>query len=246
MRMDVPLNLVSPAQSDAIADAITAEIDAIPQFPHILRLQQILSNPDAVFQIFPGDFTDPALLPILKTANSMMYAPPHRVHSIEEAVKLIGFKGIQNLVMAYGARNLLMHRYRLDIIEETMRHSAEVAFYAYKIARHFKIKVYQDSIYAGALLHDIGKIMVNALNPELLEKIKKICREKGIAQDMIENLTSGYNHSIIGGRLAEKWNFPEALKEIIRYHHVPSEAKEAYIQAASAVYLPMLCHCRRS
>jgi HD-like signal output (HDOD) protein len=44
------------------------------------------------------------------------------------------------------------------------------------------------------------------------------------------------NHAEIGALLAEKWNFPETLVSIIRYHHSPQEAPRNK-ELAEAVYL---------
>ena len=238
--LHIPLNLVSAEESEYIADSLVSEIKKIPQFPqHVLELQKILRDENADFSDLAKIIEkDPALIAdLLKTANSVMYALPHRVHSIEEAVKLIGFKGIQNLVLTYSTQKLLMNQYRLDVILEIMNHSAEVAFYAYEIAKMHNLKQLMDDIYVGGILHDIGKIMVNALKPKLIEKIKRLCREKGINQDLLENLTNGYNHSIIGGKLAEKWNFPVMITDIIRFHHIPTEASDISFPAAATVNL---------
>jgi len=239
-RLEIPLSIVTSTESDIIADAIAKEIEEIPQFPpHILQLQKILGDPNANFKDVSEIIQkDPALIAdILKTANSVMYAMPHKVNSIEEAVKIMGFNGIRNLITVYTTRKILMNNYRLDIIENIMAHSSEVAFYAYEIAKSYRIKNYIDDIYTGAILHDIGKIMINALRPDILDNIKTMCRERGVPSHILEDLTNGYNHSIIGGKLSEKWQFPQLLTSIIRYHHIPLEAKDEYLEPVSIVYL---------
>jgi putative nucleotidyltransferase with HDIG domain len=238
--LSIPLTLVTSEESDIIADSIAQEIQEIPQFPqHVLELQRILKNPNANFDHLSHIVKkDPALIAdLLKTANSVMYALPHKVNSINEAVKLIGFKGVESLVLTYATQKLLMNNYRLDLIHNVMDHSAEVGYYASEIARLYQFKEAQDDIYIGGLLHDIGKIMVNALKPNMIDRIKTICRERGISRELMENLTNGYNHSIIGGKLAKKWNFPESLYQIIRYHHVPTEAAEGYFHQVACTYL---------
>lgn len=240
IHLQLPLNLVSSQESEVIAESIATEIDAIPQFPpHILQLQKILGDPNAEFKDLAKIIErDPALIAdLLKTANSVLYALPHQVESIEEAVKLIGFKGVGTLILTYSTQHLMMNRYRLDVINEIMNHSAEVAFYAHEIARHFNLKEHIDTIYLGGILHDIGKIMINALKPHMMKRIKKLCKEKGLSQNFLEQLTNGYNHAIIGGKLAEKWNFPQLLTELIRYHHVPTESQDENFPMVSCIYL---------
>ncbi|HOJ49958.1 MAG TPA: HDOD domain-containing protein [Spirochaetota bacterium] len=239
-RLEIPLSIVTSLESDIIAETIAKEIEDIPQFPpHILQLQKILGNPNSNFKDVSEIIQrDPALIAdILKTANSVLYAMPNKVNTIEEAVKIMGFNGIRNLITVYTTKKILMNNYRLDIIENIMAHSAEVAFYSYEIARLYGIRKNIDEIYTGGILHDIGKIILNALRPDILDNIKTICREKGIPSYILEDLTNGYNHSIIGGKLSEKWGFSEILTSIIRYHHIPLDAKDEYIEPVSIVYL---------
>jgi HD-like signal output (HDOD) protein len=42
----------------------------------------------------------------------------------------------------------------------------------------------------------------------------------------------GFDHGIVGVRLAQKWGLPPVLQECIQFHHDPSEAKEYPIEVA--------------
>jgi putative nucleotidyltransferase with HDIG domain len=94
-----------------------------------------------------------------------------------------------------------------------------------------------DDIYVAAMLHDFGKIITSTLQPELVEKINKICVDKGIPLSSLEDLTKGYNHSIIGSQLSEKWNFPEKFVQAVKYHHIPLEASQDYKSLVYVIYL---------
>jgi putative nucleotidyltransferase with HDIG domain len=241
--LKIPLSLLNEEEEDFIANEVKKEIEVIPQFPqHILELQKILSNPNANFSDLAHIINrDPSLIAdLLKTANSSMYMLPNKVKTIDEAVKMIGFKGVKNLVWTYSAQKLLSEKYNFNIIKDTIDHSAEVAFYAYELAKHFKFKEIIDEIFTAAILHDLGKIIINSLKPDVLSRITKICNKKGINSSVIENLTDGFNHSIIGARLAEKWNFPESIIESIKYHHIPLEASEKHQKIVYLIYLANL------
>jgi len=174
-----------------------------------------------------------------------MYALPKKVSSIEEAVKFIGFHGIRNLVMTYSAQKLLISRYKLDIVKEIMEHSAEVSFYAQEIARIYKLKEYYDELYMGGILHDLGKIIAQSIRPDIYRNISRICEEKSIPLNILESMTNGYNHSLIGARLAEKWNFPPSIVSMIKYHHVPLQSEEGNFKKNAVIYIAnMIAHCR--
>ena len=87
----------------------------------------------------------------------------------------------------------------------------------------------QDVGGASRSLDLLGKI---SLNCSILLRITSynVCYtkllRKGISREIIENLTSGYNHAMVGARLAEKWNFPDNLVKTIMHHHNPLEADE--------------------
>ena len=240
IKIIIPLSLIDKEDSNKIADTIVKEIEEIPQFPqHIIELEKILSTPNSNFNsIFKIIKKDPSLIAdLLKTANSAFYMLPHKVNSIEEAIRLIGFKGIRNLVMTYAAQNILMNRYNLKHIKEIMNHSFETAFYAFNLAKRLGLKDIADDAYLAGILHDFGKIIVNSLKPGILEEIKNICSNSNINRDLVENLTSGYNHSIIGAKLAKKWNFPEHLVQSIQFHHDPLGASDESLELVSIVYL---------
>jgi HD-like signal output (HDOD) protein len=82
----------------------------------------------------------------------------------------------------------------------------------------------------------------SSLKPHMIEKILKICNEKGISSDILENLTDGFNHSLIGSKLAEKWNFPASIVEAIKYHHSPYESADAYKDMIYIIYLANLIY----
>lgn len=236
----IPLSLISQEEGEKIAATIIKEIDEIPQFPqHIIELEKILSDPNANFtNIYNIIKKDPSLIAdLLKIANSALYMLPQKVNSIQDAVRLIGFKGIRNLVVTYTTRNILMNRYNLTVIKQIMEHSYEVAYYAYEMSKKLKLKNIIDDVYLCGILHDFGKIIVNSIKPGIMDKIKELCHEKGINRDIIEDLTSGYNHSTIGAKLAEKWNFPDILTDTILNHHNPLEANDNNRDLIYMIYL---------
>jgi putative nucleotidyltransferase with HDIG domain len=236
----IPLTLISKEEGEMISETVVKVIDEIPQFPqHVMELQRQINDPNANFSVISHIIErDPAIIAdLLKVANSAFYMLPKKVNSIQEAVRLIGFKGIRNLVITYTTRNILMNKFNIEVIKEIMDHSYEVAYYAYELAKTMKKKELIDDVYLCGILHDFGRIIANSINPDVMKKITEICNAKGIGPEILENLTSGYNHSIIGARLATKWNFPEVFVEAIKYHHIPLDARDEYKDLVYIIYL---------
>jgi putative nucleotidyltransferase with HDIG domain len=163
------------------------------------------------------------------------------VDSISEAVKMVGIRGIKNLLYSYGTLKILGD----DTIDKKTlwEHSYKTAFYAYNLIKNFrKDRNLLDDVYVGGILHDMGKIIFANVHPDLLNKIKNFCGEKDLPPSTFEDLAAGMNHAEIGALVAEKWNFPEGLVASIRFHHDPASAPADYKDLIDTVYLAnMFC-----
>lgn len=235
-RITIPFSNVHVENLTELSRQIVDEIDELPQFPdNIVYLQKLINDPTSeLTDIARQISTDPALTAdLLKLVNSAQFMLPKRVDNIVEAVKLVGLRGIKNLLYSYGTSKIL------DINQKWLwDHSYKTAFYAYNLAKNFKKKKdILDDVYVGGILHDMGKIIFADVHPELLEKITAFCASKGIGKDFMEALSAGLNHAEIGGMIAEKWNFPTSLIEAIRYHHEPTECSAEYADVVYTVYL---------
>ncbi len=237
--LSIPFSDIHLEKTDLLTQAIIREVESLPQFPdNIVYLQKLISDPDSeIADIARQISTDPSLTAdLLKLVNSAQFMLPKRVDNIIEAVKLVGMKGIRNLLYTHGTQKILNEKYQ--DMRSLWDHSYRTAFYAYHLARSFKKKKdILDDIYVGGILHDLGKIIIATLHPELLDRIINFCAEKEIPTRMLEDLSVGFNHAEIGAMIAEKWNFPEQLIAAIRYHHEPNETDEKFIDVVYTVYL---------
>jgi HD-like signal output (HDOD) protein len=68
-------------------------------------------------------------------------------------------------------------------------------------------------------------------------KIEALSRKRGVPPRLMEDILTGLNHARIGGLLARKWNFPEALTQAIEFHHRPWASDPEYRKATGLVYL---------
>jgi putative nucleotidyltransferase with HDIG domain len=164
-----------------------------------------------------------------------------KVDNISDAVKMVGIKGIKNLLYSYGTQKILGD----DTVDKKKlwEHSYKTAFYAYNLVKNFKNDAtLLDDVYVGGILHDMGKIIFSNVHPELLEKIKEFCGDKNLPASTFENLSAGMNHGELGALIAEKWNFPDRLVAAIRFHHAPDMAPLDCRDLVDAVYLAnMFC-----
>ncbi len=235
-RITLPFSDIHVENLDMLSEEIVKEINELPQFPdNIIQLQKLINDPDSeISSIARQISTDPSLTAdLLKVVNSAQFMLPKRVDNIIEAVKLVGLRGLKNLLYSYGTQQILNQQ-----MKWLWNHSYKTAFYAYNLARNFKRKKdLLDDAYVGGILHDIGKIIFSEVHPHLLEKISGFCEERGIHRELFEDLSTGLNHAEIGGQIAEKWNFPPTLIQAIRYHHEPLDCDPSMKDVVYTVYL---------
>jgi len=233
----VPINEVKLEKLDMLMNQIVEEIDHLPQFPeNITAIQRLINDPKSeISDIARKISTDPSLTAdLLKTVNSAQFMLPNKVENIVDAVKMLGLRGVKNMLFSYGTEKIL----ELEHHEKLYRHARRVAFYSFTLARQItRSKDIIDDAYIGGILHDIGKIIFAAVRPELLDKLEKFTHARDIAPGLFEELSAGYNHAEIGARIAEKWNFSEPLIESIRFHHEPNSCKPEHRNIVYCVYL---------
>ena len=239
-RIILPLSDEMQKEMDIVSAEFIKTIDSLPQFPeNITRLSRLLSDPDSKMSDIAMQISNDVTLTgeLLKLVNSAAFALANPCASIADAVKLVGLRGIKNLLYSIGSVTTFTNVSGSK--EELWTHAYRVAFYSYNMARNFctSERSVIDDAYICGLLHDMGKIIFETAHPDLLAKIMQICKGKGVSQDIFEKLISGVNHGAIGAKIAERWNFPDVITNVIHYHHEPENAPKEVRRLTSLVYI---------
>jgi putative nucleotidyltransferase with HDIG domain len=248
-RIVIPLEQAHVESLENLSSTIVENVNSLPQFPdNIIIVQRLINDPRSEMSDIARKISmDPALTAdLLKIVNSAQYMAAKKVDSISEAVKMVGMRGIKNLLYSYGTQKLLGD----DTIDKKQlwEHSYKTAFYAFNLVKNFtKDQNLLDDAYVAGILHDMGKIVFSNVHPDLLTKIRNFCAEKGLPSSTFEDLAAGMNHAEIGALVAEKWNFPEALICAIRFHHDPQAAPPEHRALIEPVYLAnMFCEYEKN
>ncbi|MCL2480136.1 MAG: HDOD domain-containing protein [Spirochaetaceae bacterium] len=235
-KLIVPFSKVHKDNLNVLSREIVKEINELPQFPeNIVQLQKMIDDPESeITDISRNIAMDMSLTAdLLKIVNSAQYMLSKKVDSITEAVKLVGLRGLKNLLYSYGTQKILKSG-----LKELWNHANRTAFYAYTLTKSYiKKKDLLDDVYIGGILHDIGKIIFFNAHPNLVGKISDLAKQREMNKDIFEALSAGLNHAEIGALIAEKWNFPEHLIISIRYHHEPSAAPSENWETVATIYL---------
>ncbi len=237
--LSIPQGMTKTESQKRIASEIITEIDSLPAFPENIRIiQDLCKNPDVeIKEISMAISMDAGLASsILKLANSAGYITSKMVDTIEEAVMIIGIKGINTLLVATGVTDIIKSKYKR--YEAIFKDSYKRAFYAQKLSLQMNQSKLTDNAYLAALLADLGRIVMLSISSEQMTRLKTIAGFKGIDNsDLLEEMSIGLSHSTLGGMIAAKWNFHDALIKTIEYHQRPFMAPESEKSLIYIVYL---------
>ncbi len=165
---------------------------------------------------------DPVLTArLLRIANSPFYGLPGKVAAIKDACSLTGVPTLRNLIVAAvamsqfpPAKTSLAHR------GSFWRHSAQCAAFALELATVARQP--RDSAFTAGLLHDIGKLALDALFPA---QYAQVHQHGGTLE--AETAVLGTTHAQIGARIVELWRLPLMIRDAIAGHHHPAAAERA-------------------
>jgi HD-like signal output (HDOD) protein len=174
---------------------------------------------------------------ILQLANSAFIEIRGRVHSLRQAVSLIGIDNVRTLTLSihifshFDARSAIASE-----VASLWEHSAAVASLAKRIAAlESGSKTMAEESFAAGLLHDVGKVILLSERPKEYGEIRKRL-EEGAALEDVEIELLGCSHAQLGGYLMSIWGLPTSLVQAIACHHRPSLAAETGFSALTAVH----------
>lgn len=210
-------------------ESIVEAVNDLPALPHVVvRVMELTEDPDSTADDISNVLNqDQAMTArVLRLANSAFYGFARRISTINDAIIFLGFKTIRSIVMAVSVSDILSGEVEGYALEhgELWKHSQCTAMAARLIARKAKFG-FLDLAYTAGLLHDIGKVILNSFMKEAYHEVVAKVSEENASFIDTENEILGFNHAMVGARVAEKWNLPKELVEAIAFHHHPEKAE---------------------
>ena len=207
------------------------------------KMLSLLEEPDTeISEIEEILRYDPGLTAnILKLANSAYFGIPSKIGSLKQAVIVLGFKRLVQLVVASCVRAVMdksVPGYDLPP-GNLWRHSIAVSIAAEALVKDKQKTVSQD-VFTPALLHDVGKLVLGTFVKEELEAIESIAA-KGVPFVVAENMILNTDHAEIGAQILSHWNFPKDVIHAVRWHHDPESPKMVNIQMDIVYLANLLC-----
>lgn len=212
-------------------DKLVNRIEDIPALPDIVvKLLHASRDPNvSTREMVELIKHDPGLtIKVLRLCNSTYYGLPRKINSIQEALVYIGTDTLVNFVLAGCLSSFYQQAQGGYGLEkgELWRHSVGCAIASQRIAAQSSEDVSGQAFTAG-LLHDIGKIILNAYVDKELPAILKLVESEQLSFCEAEKRVLGFSNTEAGTHVARHWNLPEPLIESIALHQDPTRAKVA-------------------
>lgn len=176
---------------------------------------------------------------VMRLANSSFYGFPGGVGSIREAVLMLGFNEVRNLVIATALMNLSPVRSRGFDWPNFWRQSFTVGVCARVLAR--RTRQNQEAAFLAGVVHDVGLLVVGICLPEQFSRVLEYQREHGVSMIEAEQSLWNTDHAKVGAAVARRWRFPEEICHAIENHH--NSAPVLPVPLTDIVYVAnLLCH----
>lgn len=179
---------------------------------------------------------DPSLTAnMLRVANSAYFGHMKMITSIKDIIVRLGLEAVKLIAITGASVGLLKSPQTAYNLEPgaLWRHSCATAILAKLIGRHAELPD-DSALYSAALLHDIGKVILN--RPLQLELNNREVAFSTMTLADFEQLLLGTNHARVGMALLQSWGLPDSITVPIGVHH-DRDHPQAQLLYSRIVYL---------
>lgn len=204
MAAAVPRLPSGPSVHDALAAAAVRPHTSVDEFADIVA-------------------QDPAMAAkVLQVVNSSFLGRAETLGSAAAAVASLGVEQMRGLALTAKAFVPAGTGTAAgDALEAERRHAVAVASAARQLCPDAHLA---DTAYTAGLLHDIGKLVLAAQQPEEAAALARHGRDTGAPAHQVEHARLGASHAEIGAYLLGLWGLPAVIVDAVAHHHLPERA----------------------
>ncbi len=216
----VPIDDVGIARQVEFA---VGRLDSLSTLPciaalYLPRLIQVQLQPSSLTDIIESD---PALTAkILSLIGKFGVSFPPGRFSLRQSLDKLPRDSVRDAILSIKVSSVFeLDEAGISYKEGLLLHSLAVACCAREIAEMASPQVDLELAYCAGLLHDIGKLALDEAMPKSFAKIVEEAKSSRECSCVIEQKHLGADHTIIGKRLAQKWQLPNPVVLAIWLHH---------------------------
>ncbi|NKN32819.1 HDOD domain-containing protein [Marichromatium bheemlicum] len=211
-------------------DTLVRDIDTLFSMPEVaLRLNQLINDPETT----PADLAevlrcDPALSArLLRLVNSAGRAQVQAIETVGQAIGLIGYRALRDLVFATCAVEMFegLPPERVNMERFWLRSVAcaiAARYLAQRSGQHNG-----ERLFIIGLLHGLGQLVFFARCPERYLRVLERVDTTGMALTAAEHAEFGFDADAVSATLLKHWHFPESIREPIACRLHPEQASTA-------------------
>ncbi len=185
----------------------------LPVLPKVVQeLMQNLGRADvATSEIAAQLDSDPVLCAkLLRLANSAYFGTSRNIASAQDAVQMLGFAMVRNLVMGLGMTGTFPSVPGMDM-PGFWRYSLQSASVARWLARELGLD--DELAFTIGLLHGLGHLVMHAAPDAQMRELDARIAPLALGRADAERAALGYQHGEVSAELAKHWKFPRLIVE---------------------------------
>ena len=204
-------------------------LDSLPTLPIIA--QKLLSlktdTEEGEKQLLLLIEQDPQIMAkIIGLANAPIMGTSRKISSVSEAAIVLGFNRVKSVATGIAVMSLKSASSTGNLkMQDLWMHNLGIAFAMLAIGRAMprKVRPADDYIFLAGMLHDIGYIALDHLDPKRSNELHTYLAAANARPVVeIEKALLEITHDELGAELARHWNLPGDIISVIRYHHIPN------------------------
>ena len=160
---------------------------------------------------------------ILRLANTPQFSVHGNIATVHDAVMLVGFKQIRDMVCVVGVIGSFPQSKAISFdYAQFWRHSIGVAVCSRILAN--RVRLSQDIAFISGMLHDIGQLALIQAAPDEFRMALDYRASHDCQIFEAEQAVFGMDHAKAGAHLVRNWDFPPVICDAIEKHHMPDVA----------------------
>ena len=218
---------------------IKSLVDQPSKLPTIPKVAQMLiesfSADDVTVDAIASQLAaDPALsAKLLRLANSAYFHVSRTIGTVDDALRMLGFVMVRNLVLGNGMVSAFRNTPGMDL-QQFWRYNLYSACASRWLAN--RAEANGDMVFTLGLMHGIGQLQMHTGNPQAMAPLDQQMNVLDAGRAALEKQALGFHYGDVSAELALIWNFPQPL--IVALRAIPQPlASDEFSEAAAWVHM---------